>query len=498
MKIILLLIVLFFVLFIINKLSPSNNIEHFSQSQPVSMVVMADNEFQCYYNGVQVGSGNQWNNTFRFTINNVTPNSKIFFGVNNTGGPGGIRLQFTYGGNTYYSDLSNMRCLGKQPTPNGTIIPNRFLGCFTDSGSRDLPWYVGNMSRDQCMNYANSQNMPFYGLQNGGQCFLGNSYGRYGFANNCNTQCWFNGNENCGGTWANQVYAVNQTPETIIVSSNNNPNFDTRAQTIWVNSGDTFAQGRWLFELTIPSTDKLDFCPDIDYEEFNPAGCINARTTAQCRSSVLPNYNASTQRCAKLYNKDDSDKFFMVMNKVFKFVYKIDSSETNVEKTINATRNIQSTTNNNCLVPNTTTNTQMTTQIKMTDAAFVNRLKAKSLSPPRQGYSSGSLYLTEFLETNFKMLELLKIIGDNIKYPMDPTQLIENQLVLPDSPMYYGLVKESLKYSKNHRNQLSEIFMNIYNRTYNLARIIINTPTIANECNCLGLSFVGSQQCVPC
>jgi len=497
MKIIFLLIILIFLLFVINKFSISNNVEHFSQSQPVNMIVIADDEFQCFYNGIQVASGNQWNNTYRFTINNVTPNSKIFFGVNNTGGPGGIRLQFTYGGNTYFSDLSNMRCIGKQPRINGTIIPNRFLGCFADNGNRDLPWFVGNMSRDQCMNTANNQNMPFYGLQYGGQCFLGNSYGRYGFANNCNTPCWFNGNENCGGTWANQIYAVNQTPQTIIVSSNNNSNFDSRAQTIWVNSGDTYAQGRWLFELTVPSTDKLDFCPDIKYEEFNPAGCLNARDRSQCISTVLPNYNASVQKCARLYNKDDPDKFYMVMNKVFKFVYKIDSRESTTQNNINATRNLQTTSTDNCLVSRNT-NTQMTTRIKMTDKVFLNRLQTKSLSPPRQGYSSGSLYLNEFLQSNFKMLELLKIIGDTIKYPMDPKQLIQNQIVLPDSPMYYALVKESLKYSSNHRNQLSQIFMNTYNTTYNLARIIIGTPTIANECNCLGLSFIDSQQCVPC
>jgi hypothetical protein len=500
MKIIFLLIILVILLLIINKFSSyNNNVEHFSQSMPLNMIVVADDEFQCYYNGVQVSSGNQWNNTFKFTINNVTPNSKIFFGVKNSSGPGGIRVQFTYGGNTYYSNLSNMRCVGKQPLPNGTIIPNRFMGCFTDTGSRDLPLFAGYLSKDECMNYANNQNIPYYGLQNGGECWLGNSYGRYGYSNNCNKSCSNNGNEKCGGGFANQVYGINQTPETIVISSNSNPNFDNRAETLWVNSGDSYAQGRWLFELSMPSTDKIDFCPDPDYNEFNPAGCLNARTTANCISSVLPNYTASNQKCAKLYNKDDPDKFYMVMNKVFKFVYSIDSDETTKDKVINTTINIQTDTpTNNCLVPNIPKNTQMKTQIKMTDTAFINKLKAKSLAPPKNGYSSGSLYLNEFLQSNFKMLGLLKIIGDNIKYPMDPKQLIENQLVLPDSPMYYALVKESLQYTKNHRNQLSKIFMDSYNKTYLLARIIINTPSIAKECNCLGLSIIGSQQCVPC
>jgi hypothetical protein len=503
MKIIFLFIILSILLLILNKLGVNNNvnnsIEHFTQSMPLNMIIVADNEFQCFYNGALISSGNQWNNTYRFTINNVRPNTQIFFGVTNRGGQGGIRFQFTYGSSTYYSNMSNLRCIGKQLVANGTIIPNRFMGCFADNGNRDLPLFAGNMSRDQCMNFALNQNMPFYGLQNGGECWLGNNFGRYGTSTNCNRRCNQNSNENCGGSWANQVYSRNQLPETIIVPSNNNPNFDSRAQTLWVNSGDPSAQGRWLFELTVPSTEKLDFCPDPDYEEFNPAGCLNARTTANCRTSVLSNYNASIQKCSKLYNKDDPDKFYMVMNKVFKFVYDIDSRSTSVNTSINATRNIETTTptTNNCLVSRTNT-TQMNTQIKMTNQTFINRLRAKSLDPPRQGFSSGSIYLNEFFQSNFIMLGLLKIIGDNIKYPMDPTQLIENQLVLPDSPMYYALVKEALRYSNNHRNQLSQIFMDNFNRTYLLARIIINTPTIANECSCLGLSFTDSQQCVPC
>jgi hypothetical protein len=189
------------------------------------------------------------------------------------------------------------------------------------------------------------------------------------------------------------------------------------------------------------------------------------------------------------------------MNKVFQFVYNIDNKETTNTRTVNtvATTTTNTDTNtNNCSTEAVPSSARVKTQIKMTNKEFMNVLGVKSLPGPRDGYSSGGAYLSEFLQSNFKMLNLLKIIGDKIKYPMDPKQLVGNQIVLPDSPMFYALVKECLLYTKNHRDQLSEMFKECYNKTYLLARIIINTPTIAKECNCLGLSLVGSQQCVPC
>jgi hypothetical protein len=493
-----LLIILCLLLFSLNRKSVVIA-EHFSSGMSATFTVQAGDEFQCFYNGSNVSSGSQSTNSF--TIDNVTSGSKIYFGVTNNGGPGGLRVQFTYGGNTYYGDLSNIICLGKQPTANGQIIGDAYMGCYADNGYRDLPLYAGWMSKDQCMMTAVNQNMPYYGLQYGGQCFLGSSYGRYGSSGNCNMNCYTNGNEYCGGVWANQIYSINQTAQATIVSPiSNNPDFDNRAKTLWVNTGDIYAQGRWLFELTMPSTDKLDFCPNPDYAEFNPAGCLNARTTANCASSALPNYNVSVQKCSRLYNKEDPDKFFMVMNKVFQFVYNIDSKDTTNTKTINTVATI--TTNksikNDCSSDVLNDSAKVKTQIKMTNKEFMNVLGVKSLPGPRDGYSSGGAYLSEFLQSNFKMLNLLKIIGDKMKYPMDPKQLVNNQMVLPDSPMFYALVKESLLYTKNHQDQLSEIFKECYNKTYLLARIIINTPTIAKECNCLGLSLVGAQQCVPC
>lgn len=439
--------------------------------QTVDFMVQADDGFECIFNGQVVSTGSNWNQMYQFSVPNVQANDKIQFAVRNSGGPGSLRIQFTYGGRTFFGDASNLTVLGKQPEFNGPIIGNRYLGCFQDLPyNRDLPMSVGFMSKDQCMLTAYNNNMPFYGVQSGGHCFIGGSYGRWGSLNeaNCRVPCSHNPNETCGGSGTNSIFSVRDRPSLIYVDPVANPSFDARARAVWVQSDGT-ALGRWLFELTVPSLNKLNFCPDYNYAEFNPAGCLNARNKQNCMSSVLPNYNALVQTCGKKYDTNDPDLFFMVMNRVFGLTYDLEAIS------------------------------KESTQKKMTDSNLMARLKAKKLMPPKQGYSSGSLYLTEFLENNFRMLGLLALIGKRINYPMDPKQMVGRKIVLPDSPMYYALVKRALQFSGKERDDpVSKMFMDSFNKTYLLARIIVGTPTIARECSCLGLSLANSQQCVPC
>jgi hypothetical protein len=439
--------------------------------QTVEFMVQADDSFECVFNGQVVSTGSNWNQVYQFSIPNVQANDKIQFAVRNSGGPGSLRLQFTYGGRTFFGDASNLTVLGKQPEFNGPIIGNRYMGCFQDLPyNRDLPMSVGFMSKDQCMLTAYNNNMPFYGVQSGGHCFIGGSYGRWGGLNeaNCRVPCSHNPSETCGGSGTNSIFSVRDRPSLIYVDPVSNPSFDARARAVWVQSDGT-ALGRWLFELTVPSLNKLNFCPDYNYAEFNPAGCLNARNAQNCKSSVLPNYHALFQTCGKKYDTNDPDLFFMVMNRVFGITYDLEAIS------------------------------KESTQKKMTDSNLMARLKAKKLMPPKQGFSSGSLYLTEFLESNFRMLGLLAIIGKRINYPMDPKQMVGRKLVLPDSPMYYALVKRALQFSGKERDDpVSKMFMDSFNKTYLLARIIVGTPTIARECSCLGLSLANSQQCVPC
>jgi hypothetical protein len=92
-----------------------------------------------------------------------------------------------------------------------------YLGCFRDQGSetslqgRDLNALVivhEAMIPGRCVQTCIEHGFNFASLQFGKQCFCGNSYGKFGAANNCNMACSGSPKEVCGGVWANSVYKV--------------------------------------------------------------------------------------------------------------------------------------------------------------------------------------------------------------------------------------------------------------------------------------------------
>lgn len=89
--------------------------------------------------------------------------------------------------------------------------PN-YQGCWKDGGpDRDLGqiiWVTGDMTIERCTAKCKENGYSFAGLQNSSACMCGNSYGRYGKADNCNMKCNGNPGQICGGDWANSVYKV--------------------------------------------------------------------------------------------------------------------------------------------------------------------------------------------------------------------------------------------------------------------------------------------------
>jgi len=89
----------------------------------------------------------------------------------------------------------------------------KFKGCYKDTGSRDLPKYIGALANNMasvCGARCNSKGYKYFGMQVGTQCFCGNKFGRYGKSNNCKSTCKGNKGEKnkCGGGWANSVYEI--------------------------------------------------------------------------------------------------------------------------------------------------------------------------------------------------------------------------------------------------------------------------------------------------
>ncbi len=90
-----------------------------------------------------------------------------------------------------------------------------YLGCFSDGGDRDLPYFAGEYSlngRRSCIHLCLIAGYPFSGTQNSNTCWCGNSYGRYGIdINGCNLPCVGNEVETCGGPYRNSVYITSQS-----------------------------------------------------------------------------------------------------------------------------------------------------------------------------------------------------------------------------------------------------------------------------------------------
>lgn len=87
----------------------------------------------------------------------------------------------------------------------------KYLGCFADRGDRDVgPEYFSHekMTTELCLSYCGTRGFKYAATQFGGYCFCGNAFGRFGEANNCDVKCSGNGQQTCGGSWANSVYAV--------------------------------------------------------------------------------------------------------------------------------------------------------------------------------------------------------------------------------------------------------------------------------------------------
>ena len=102
----------------------------------------------------------------------------------------------------------------------GTMLPavttitaltgtDSYLGCYTDSKNRDLAGFTFSspkMTPKLCQDTCRQRGFSYAGVQYYRQCFCGNSYGKLGKSNKCNTPCAGNSKEICGGSWANSVY----------------------------------------------------------------------------------------------------------------------------------------------------------------------------------------------------------------------------------------------------------------------------------------------------
>ena len=446
-----------------------NKLEHFDNNT-MNCLIQADDSCQVLYRGSVVASTYQWNVATSFTINNPIPGEKIIIKATNIAGDGGLIFEFKIGDKIIYSNKQNCTFIGKESN-SGRVAGNKWVGCFRDNGwNRDLSTYIGSgMTITNCMDIAISRGMPYYGMQNGGECWLGNSYGRYGYIGNenCSLSCNANYNERCGGYNANTVYSVNEQPNILEREKPGHADsrFTSYSKYLWPTEGGIFSVGTYIIHVEIPRFDTLAFCPDPDFDEYNPSGCLQPLDKNSCKSTPLANYTSELSKCYNKFDWNNYDQFYITMNRLFDYIQKNMGNPDHL-KTLSKINTVSD---------------------------MINKLKSKDRG---NNYQSGARYMADFIEANYNLIVFLKMFADKIKYPIDKTQLTDDGFIESNTPMYYNLIRQAMKFDKP--DAIKAIFKNIYKNIYLHARIIVNTPDLAKECECLGTSLAGNQKCAPC
>lgn len=86
-----------------------------------------------------------------------------------------------------------------------------YIGCFKDTSDFDLDGFLVRSSTntpESCIAICRNKGFAFAAVQYGESCLCGNSYGKYGAADNCNYKCTGDGSKICGGYSANSVYGT--------------------------------------------------------------------------------------------------------------------------------------------------------------------------------------------------------------------------------------------------------------------------------------------------
>lgn len=113
--------------------------------------------------------------------------------------------------------ISGLR-VALQPVPvpvAPTAAAAHFVGCFKDTSVFDLNGHLERSAQNtpqRCATVCRARGFAFAAVQYGESCLCGNSYGRYGPANNCNYACTGDRRQACGGYNANSVYATGLAP----------------------------------------------------------------------------------------------------------------------------------------------------------------------------------------------------------------------------------------------------------------------------------------------
>lgn len=204
-----------------------------------SIIFQTEGNWWIYHNSKYIRSGGPTGtDVISLDINNVKSDDKLQFRIGATG-KGGLIGQIIIGDRTIVTNASNFKITGQQIRvnpgdrkssvgyPASDYLPEysggKYMGCFQDGNPRALPTSSGeNVTIADCHQRAVDGNYPYYGIQYGGQCWLGKEHAKYEMlpSTKCGQRCNKNSNEYCGSNMVNQVYSILDSPSVVEIGDN--------------------------------------------------------------------------------------------------------------------------------------------------------------------------------------------------------------------------------------------------------------------------------------
>ena len=287
-----------------------------------------------------------------YEIKNFKPGDRLIiysWSFGNVNKPTYIAGHIYLNGVFYKTNPTNFKILSTYGWYGGFKKAGKRLGCFKDGGSRRLPYQVkGWNSQETCRYWAQRRGHPYYGLQNGGECYTGTDLNKaksYGALND--SSCNIRGRDNTqsfwqkspkyqilGGGWANDIYSTLENPDMrdcgdakgqkFISTNGGHIVFEKNTRKLKPALGpDCSHSDRTYVEYAFQPyiSDKISFCPNDNFDEFNPSGCKNPDSIYKCINSVRKNYKVDETLCIKKnnfnHNSYDNLKTFSLLRRTF-------------------------------------------------------------------------------------------------------------------------------------------------------------------------------------
>eukprot|EP00941_MAST-03F_sp_MAST-3F-sp1_P001215 g1215.t1 len=169
-----------------------------------------------------------------------------------------------------------------------------YIGCFKDSGKRDLTHFVkGSYNRETCIEACKQENYLYAGLQFFQQCFCGNSYGSYGASpeSECRTECRLGPKGTmCGGAWRNSIYST-----TLTISNGSHCDISCKDGYHVVGEQPTCIDGK-IGHGSLICMPKSCIITDVDVAKSIPGGCVEGselKHDSSCKISCQEGYHTS-------------------------------------------------------------------------------------------------------------------------------------------------------------------------------------------------------------